>query len=181
MKFTKISIAVCFAILATTAVHAAEKALTGDVAAASRRQIFNPCNRRWRGKPAATSLSAGCVTLAAQQKPYLNDLVENFKAPPENRDYIRRDVMVPMRDGVKLFTVIWIPQGAHDAPIVLTRTCYDAAHRAGTSDANRLIDALPFSDREFVRAGYIRVYQDVRGKYGSEGAYLMTAAAGVGL
>ena len=37
-----------------------------------------------------------------------------------------------------------------------------------------LIDALPYSDRDFVRAGYIRVYQDVRGKYGSEGAYLMT-------
>ena len=82
-----------------------------------------------------------------------------------------------MRDGVKLFTVIWIPKGAHDAPIVLTRTPYDAAHRIGTPDANRLIDALPLSDRDFVLAGYIRVYQDVRGKYGSEGAYLMTPPA----
>ncbi|MGA2988758.1 MAG: CocE/NonD family hydrolase, partial [Terriglobia bacterium] len=119
-------------------------------------------------------LATIAVAVSAQQKPYSNNLNANYNAPPADRDYIRREVMIPMRDGVKLFTVIWIPQGAHDAPIVLTRTCYDAAHRAGTSDANRLIDALPFSDREFVRAGYIRVYQDVRGKYGSEGAYLMT-------
>ncbi len=115
------------------------------------------------------------VTVAsAQQKPYSNDLNENYKPPVANRDYVKRVEMVPMRDGVKLYTVIWIPKGAHDAPIVLTRTPYDAAHRTGTPDADRLIDALPLSDRDFVRAGYIRVYQDVRGKYGSEGAYLMT-------
>ncbi len=119
-------------------------------------------------------LATMAVGAPAQQKPYSNDRNENFKAPPADRDYTRREVMVPMRDGVKLFTVIWIPQGAHDAPIVLTRTCYDAAHHTGAADAYHLIDALPFSDRDFVRAGYIRVYQDVRGKYGSEGAYLMT-------
>ncbi len=110
----------------------------------------------------------------AQQKPYSNDLNSAYKAPTANRDYVRREAMIPMRDGVRLFTVIWIPKGAHDAPIVLTRTPYDAAHRVGSADADRLIDALPLSDRDFVRAGYIRVYQDVRGKYGSEGAYLMT-------
>lgn len=110
----------------------------------------------------------------AQERPYTNDLNANYTAPAADRDYIKREAMIPMRDGVKLFTVIWIPKGAHDAPIVLTRTPYDAAHRIGTPDANHLIDALPLSDRDFVLAGYIRVYQDVRGKYGSEGAYLMT-------
>ncbi len=125
----------------------------------------------------ALSLAAAAAMAAsasAQQKPYTNDLNENYKAPAADRDYIKREVMVPMRDGVKLFTVIWIPKGAHDAPIVLTRTPYDAAHRTGTPDAAHLIDALPLSDQDFVRAGYICVYQDVRGKYGSEGAYLMT-------
>src|SRR5581483_4592517 len=106
------------------------------------------------------ALATMTVATLAQQKPYSNDLNENFKAPPADRDYIKREVMVPMRDGVKLFTVIWIPKEAHDAPIVLTRTCYDAAHRIGTDGAYRLIDALPFSDQDFVRAGYIRVYQD---------------------
>jgi hypothetical protein len=119
-------------------------------------------------------LAAMAVATPAQQKPYSNDLNASYQAPPADRDYIRREVMIPMRDGVKLFTVIWIPKRAHDAPIVLTRTCYDAAHHTGAPDAYRLIDALPFSDQDFVRAGYIRVYQDVRGKCGSEGAYLMT-------
>lgn len=81
--------------------------------------------------------------------------------------------MVPMRDGVKLYTVIWIPK-ALDAPIVLTRTPYDAAHHIGTPNALHLMDAVPMADQDFVRAGYITVYQDVRGKYGSEGVSLMT-------
>ena len=41
-----------------------------------------------------------------------------------------------------------------------------------------MIEALPLADEIFVGAGYIRVYQDVRGKYGSEGPYLMISAAG---
>ena len=41
-------------------------------------------------------------------------------------DYVKRDVMIPMRDGVKLHTVIVVPKGAKNAPILLTRTPYDA-------------------------------------------------------
>ena len=130
---------------------------------------------------AKSAFILGCAALAAmtavapaQQQPYTNDLNASYKAPPASRDYERREAMAPMRDGVKLYTVIWIPKGAHDAPMVLTRTPYDAAHRTGARDADRLVDALPLADQEFVRAGYIRIYQDVRGKYGSEGAYLMT-------
>ncbi len=123
---------------------------------------------------AVAAFATMAAAASAQQRPYTNDLNSSYNPPPVHRDYVRREVMVPMRDGVKLFTVIWIPKGARNAPIVLTRTPYDAAHRTGTPDADRLIDALPLSDRDFVRAGYIRVYQDVRGKYGSEGAYLMT-------
>src|SRR6266704_3540506 len=41
-------------------------------------------------------------------------------------DYARREVMIPMRDGVKLHTVILVPKGAKNAPILLTRTPYDA-------------------------------------------------------
>src|SRR5579862_5795001 len=120
------------------------------------------------------AVAAMAPAAPAQQKPYTDDLNANYKPPSADRDYTRREVMLPMRDGVKLYTVIWIPKGAHDLPIVLTRTPYDAAHHVGTPDADHLIDALPLADRDFVRAGYIRVYQDVRGKYGSEGPYLMT-------
>ncbi len=41
-------------------------------------------------------------------------------------DHERRAVEIPMRDGIKLHAVILIPKGAHDAPILLTRTPYDA-------------------------------------------------------
>ena len=79
-----------------------------------------------------------------------------------------------MRDGVKLYTVIVIPKGATHAPILLTRTCYDAASRAKQIESPHMLDELPQGDNVFVKAGYIRVFQDVRGKYGSEGNYLMT-------
>ena len=111
---------------------------------------------------------------AQQQKFPADDLNPNFKPPVQQTDFDKRVVMVPMRDGTKLYTVIVVPKGAHDAPILLTRTPYNAAGRAERSTSGRMIEALPLSDEVFVKAGYIRVYQDVRGKYGSEGAYLMT-------
>src|SRR5262245_28589217 len=50
------------------------------------------------------------------------------KFTPTNHgfDHVRRDVMIPMRDGVKLHTILLIPKGARRAPILLTRTPYDA-------------------------------------------------------
>ena len=95
-------------------------------------------------------------------------------APPTvPADYIRREAMLPMRDGVKLYTVMMIPKGAANAPIILTRTPYDATARAMRSQSRKLINASQRSEEQFVRAGYIRVWQDVRGKYKSEGEYVM--------
>ena len=104
----------------------------------------------------------------------LSDVPKEFKAPPSERDYTRRVEMIPMRDGVKLHTIIMVPKGARNAPILLTRTPYNAAGRAARSNSSALVNTLPLSDEVFVQAGYIRVYQDVRGKYGSEGNYVMT-------
>ena len=110
----------------------------------------------------------------AQQKLPADDLNPNFKVPDVRSDFIKRVEMVPMRDGVKLYTVIVVPNDAKSAPMLLTRTPYNAASRAARSKSGRMIEALPLSDEVFVEAGYIRVYQDVRGKYGSEGPYNMT-------
>src|SRR3569623_1649600 len=82
--------------------------------------------------------------------------------------------MMPMRDGVILYTVIVIPKGAKDAPILLDRTPYDAAKRAERSKSPHMIEALPLADEVYVKAGYIIVYQVVRGKFVSEGVYLMS-------
>ncbi len=114
------------------------------------------------------------VPLFAQGKPLDSEIPANFKAPPSEFNYVKRVEMIPMRDGVKLYTVIVIPKGATHAPMVLTRTPYNAADRAARSESPYMLDELPLSDEVLVHAGYIRVYQDVRGKYGSEGAYVMT-------
>ena len=91
-------------------------------------------------------------------------------------DYVKRDVMIPMRDGVRLHTVIVIPQGAHDAPMLLTRTPYSATDQTSHAASSHLGPILEGYDNPtdvIVRGGYIRVVQDVRGKYGSEGDFVM--------
>src|SRR5580704_18154375 len=132
-----------------------------------------------------------------------SDIPRAFKAPTADQDYVKREVMIPMRDGVKLYTVIVLPKGAKNVPIILTRTPYNASARAAANrtptpqgavapmmrppaegprnpdapkppDQPKMINLLGLPDEPFVHAGWIRVYQDVRGKYGSEGVYLMT-------
>ena len=92
-------------------------------------------------------------------------------------DYVKRDVMIPMRDGVKLHTVIVLPKGAKTAPILLTRTPYSATAQTSHTDSSHLGPILSGYDNAtevIVEGGYIRAVQDVRGKYGSEGDYVMT-------
>ena len=92
-------------------------------------------------------------------------------------DYEKRDVMIPMRDGVKLHTVIIVPKGAKDAGILFTRTPYNASGNFGHFASPRYGVSLEHGDSPaeiVVEDGYIRVFQDVRGKYGSEGDYVMT-------
>ena len=113
-------------------------------------------------------------TAMAAPPPPAGDIPGHFVRPADQNDYVRREVMVPMRDGVKLYTVIVVPRGAHGAPIVLTRTPYDAHKAAASNDAPGMAEALRAGDREMVAAGFIRVYQDVRGKYRSDGVYEMT-------
>ena len=138
---------------------------------------------RWQGAWRTMAFAVGIVVVAgasigasAQTPPMTPDITgKKFEAPEPGRDFVKRVEMVPMRDGVKLYTVIVIPKGAHDAPILLTRTPYNAAKRAArVANATRMVDALPEGDTVFAQDGYIRVFQDVRGKYGSEGDYVMT-------
>ncbi|WP_342114983.1 CocE/NonD family hydrolase [Pseudoduganella sp. OTU4001] len=109
----------------------------------------------------------------AQTSPMAPDIVAGFEAPQDQADYIKRVVMIPMRDGVKLHTVIVVPKGASKAPIILTRTPYNAAGRAKRNTSPWMQSSLPMGDEVFGR-DFIRVFQDVRGKYGSEGDYVMT-------
>ena len=110
----------------------------------------------------------------------------HFEPKTDSFEYTKRVVMIPMRDGVKLHTVILIPKGAKDAPILLTRTPYSAdeltshdprgGQQTGGAASKHLGPILSGYDNAtevIVEGGYIRVVQDVRGKYGSEGDYVM--------
>src|SRR5215472_5174182 len=122
---------------------------------------------------AALLLSLGSA-VHAQTSPETPDIPPKYEAPTSSYDYVRREVMIPMRDGVKLFTLIVVPKGAKNAPILLTRTPYNAAERTRRTRSPHMLATLPQGDEVFVADGYIRVFQDIRGKYGSEGEYIMT-------
>jgi hypothetical protein len=110
----------------------------------------------------------------AQTSPMTPDIPPKFTPPRTDYDFVKREVMIPMRDGVKLYTVIAIPKGATHAPIILTRTPYDAAARMNVEESPYLLNQVMVGDDVWVKAGFIRVFQDVRGKYGSEGEYVIT-------
>ena len=114
----------------------------------------------------------------AQQPASLpSETPQTFRPVTDSFDYIKRDVMIPMRDGVKLHTVIMVPKGAKNAPILLTRTPYSASTQTSHGASSHLAPTLYGYDNAvdvILEDGYIRVIQDVRGKYGSEGDYVMT-------
>src|ERR1041384_7441756 len=112
-----------------------------------------------------------CHTVMAQ-----NETPSKFEPTNAGFNYVRRAVEIPMRDGVKLHTVILVPKGARNAPILLTRTPYNADELTSHENSSDLGTALYGYDNAtdvIVEGGYIRVVQDIRGKYGSEGEYVM--------
>ena len=121
-------------------------------------------------------LAAGLGAQAPRPAGLPSERPNDFKVASETWDYTRQEVMIPMRDGVMLRTVILIPKGAKDAPILLTRTPYNAVEQTSHAASAHLGPTLQGYDNVtdlIVEGGYIRVVQDIRGKYGSEGDYVM--------
>jgi hypothetical protein len=86
-------------------------------------------------------------------------------------DYAVREAMVPMRDGVKLYTLILTPKrAASPLPILLERTPYDATRAVG-GRATQKLEVV--RGTRYAGGGYILVAQDLRGRYKSEGRYAM--------
>lgn len=106
-----------------------------------------------------------------------NETPPTFTPKTESHNYTRRIEMIPMRDGVKLYTVILTPKSARRAPILLTRTPYDAkalTSHAESSNLGTILNGYDNPVETIIEGGYIRVVQDIRGKFGSEGEYVMT-------
>src|SRR5438876_7337098 len=124
----------------------------------------------------AGRLGAQTAPPAATYPAFPSETPPRFVPATDSFDYIKRDVMIPMRDGVKLHTVIIVPKGAKSAPILLTRTPYSATALTSHAQSAHLGPILNGYDNPLeviVEGGYIRAVQDVRGKHGSEGDYVM--------
>src|SRR5258708_2459376 len=100
------------------------------------------------------------VTLAQNQR---SDLAKLFD---------KREVMIPVRDGVKLHTEIYTPKDAKEPlPMLLDRTPY------GISAPDKGMSGQLFRYADMFADGYIFVFQDIRGRYGSEGKFEMLHTA----
>ena len=83
--------------------------------------------------------------------------------------YVKHEYQIPMRDGVKLFTVVYSPKDMKEQhPILMTRTPY-GVRPYGPNRYMRFVSDL---SRQYFDRNYIMVFQDVRGRYMSEGTYL---------
>ena len=84
-------------------------------------------------------------------------------------NYNKKDVYITMRDGIKLFTSIYTPKNASPQkkyPMIMQRTCYSVAPY-GADKFPRILG----SSELMMKEGYIVIYQDVRGRYKSEGSW----------
>ncbi|MCA1557336.1 MAG: CocE/NonD family hydrolase, partial [Acidobacteria bacterium] len=81
--------------------------------------------------------------------------------------YTKYEYMIPMRDGVRLFTAVYVPKSQSERyPILLQRTPYSVGPY-GVDNYRPVLGPSP----EFEREGFIFVYQDARGRYMSEGEF----------
>jgi predicted acyl esterase len=88
---------------------------------------------------AAMIAMAGFLSAQTRQYPnYPSETPAKFVPSTNSFDYTRREEMIPMRDGVKLHTVILVPRGARSAPILLTRTPYNAKELTSHAESPHL-------------------------------------------
>ena len=121
---------------------------------------------RFTSSPCAAALLLAAVlsSTASSQRGGNAAAAEAVKAK-----YRKLEVKIPMRDGVKLFTSIYVPRDSSVAhPILMDRTPYGVAPYGPEAYRTSL---GPSGNPKFADAGFIFVYQDARGRYKSEGAY----------
>ena len=119
-------------------------------------------------------LAIAAAPPAAPVTPMTPDVVASYNQVKPWADFDRREVMIPMRDGTKLYTVLVMKKGTRNGPILLTRSPYDAHGDAFRNASQRIEDILPAMYKDFADDGYIIAIQDVRGLHRSEGTFIMT-------
>ena len=108
----------------------------------------------------------GCLTLSIFLLPF--GAAAQQERPDYSKLFDKTEVMIPARDGVKLHTEIYSPKDASEPlPIIFERTPY------GLSDDAKGYSRILYRYAELIPEGYIFVFQDIRGRYGSEGKFVM--------
>ena len=93
-----------------------------------------------------------------------------FATTLQAQQFERRELSIPVRDGVKLFAVALVPKSmAKPLPIMLVRTPYNAS-------GNFAADTITAPYKELAQDGYIFVTQDIRGRFKSEGEFILNGA-----
>ena len=93
---------------------------------------------------------------------------QQTERPDLTKLFEKHEVMVPVRDGAKLHTEIYTPRdGTGPWPIIMMRTPY------GISSGGNRYTRMLYENADFFADGYIFVFQDIRGRYGSEGTFEM--------
>ena len=109
------------------------------------------------------TLAATAIFLAARPLTNARD------SAGSNPSFQKIQAMIPMRDGVRLNTEVYVPQGSGERlPFLITRTPYGLGH-----DEKGLHSSLSSSYKELADEGFIFVFQDIRGRYESEGQFVM--------
>jgi putative CocE/NonD family hydrolase len=124
--------------------------------------------RRWQGSRLVLSRVLLCVLVASCSRARVTPAPEAPAAPAKAAApaFDKTEVMVPMRDGVRLHTLIFKPRGVTgDLPILMSRTPY------GIDNIGAALGSPSLSN--LVHDGYIWVFQDIRGRFGSEGQFVM--------
>jgi putative CocE/NonD family hydrolase len=112
------------------------------------------------------------ATLAIASFGQASTAAQNELAKYIRDNYDKQEVMITMRDGVRLFTSIYTPEKRSERhPILLNRTPYTVAPYGKAKDGNDQFKTSIGPDPLFAREGYIFVYQDVRGRWMSEGKF----------
>ncbi|HEX8810596.1 MAG TPA: CocE/NonD family hydrolase, partial [Terracidiphilus sp.] len=115
--------------------------------------------------PAPANAASSQQTQQQSRAQRTAEALKDYRGPK----YVRSEVMIPVRDGVKLHTVILRPEGSETIgpalPFLMQRTPYGVGRVSP--------ETAPTAKPELAASGYIFVYQDIRGRYGSGGKFVM--------
>src|SRR5581483_12312932 len=113
--------------------------------------------------------------LCSSGKPSLQKGACPMSDNPTPSILVEQNIMVPMRDGVRLATDVYRPAAAGRWPVLLTRVPYDKDLRDPRAPDKRVFLELNLDVARAVAAGYVVVAQDTRGRFASEGVFTPVA------